>query len=251
MIFRSKPADLLGFLAMPIVAGGTESGDAPAVDVPVRVRVSPRARRMSLRIDERAEAIELVLPPGVSVAKGMAFVDRHRRWVATRLAAQPPHVPFTDGAEVPVLGGPHRIRHLGAGWRQGTVIAAGEILVGGEAVHVARRVRDALAERARQELARRSRALAESIGRKVTRVSVRDTMSRWGSCNAAGSLAFSWRLILAPERVLDYVVAHEVAHLVHLNHGVRFWRLVEKLAPGAGAQREWLNANRVRLLRYG
>jgi predicted metal-dependent hydrolase len=235
----------------PTLSGLANHAILPVVDVPVKVRVSLRARRMSLRIDERAEAIELVLPPGVPVAKGMAFVERHRRWVATRLAAQPPHVPFADGGEVPVLGIPHRIRHLGVGWRQGTVFADGEILVGGEAAHVARRVRDALAERARQELARRSRALAESIGRKVTRVSVRDTKSRWGSCSAAGSLAFSWRLILAPERVLDYVVAHEVAHLVHLNHGVRFWRLVEKLAPGAATQREWLSANRVRLLRYG
>ena len=130
------------------------------------------------------------------------------------------------------------------------MFADGEILVGGEAARVARRVRDA--RRTRPAGVRlRSRTLDESIGRKVTRVSVRDTKSRWGSCSAEGTLAFSWRLILAPERVLDYVVAHEVAHLVHLNHGVRFWRLVEKLAPGAATQREWLSANRVRLLRFG
>src|SRR5438270_786943 len=82
------------------------------------------------------------------------------------------------------------------------------------------------------------------------RRTVRDTRSRWGSCAAAGNLSFSWRLILAPEAVLDYVVAHEVAHLVHMNHGPRFWRLVETLAPDARRHRAWLARNRARLLRY-
>ena len=80
---------------------------------------------------------------------------------------------------------------------------------------------------------------------------MRDTRTRWGSCSASGNLCFSWRLVFAPEEVLDYVVAHEVAHLVHMNHGTRFWRLVEKLCPGAERQRVWLNRNRARLLRIG
>jgi len=80
---------------------------------------------------------------------------------------------------------------------------------------------------------------------------VRDTTTRWGSCSASGNLAFSWRLIMAPEDVLHYVVAHEVAHLAEMNHGPRFWRLVEKLAPGADRQRDWLNRHRARLLRIG
>ena len=112
-------------------------------------------------------------------------------------------------------------------------------------------MRDHLIALARHELSRRARALAAGIDRRVTRITVRDTKSRWGSCSASGALAFSWRLILAPEAVLDYVVAHEVAHLAEMNHGPRFWRLVETLAPGAARQRFWLSRNRARLLRYG
>ncbi len=121
----------------------------------------------------------------------------------------------------------------------------------GDKLHLARRVRDHLRERARRELSTRARVLAERIERTIVRVSVRDTRTRWGSCSASGNLCFSWRLVFAPEEVLDYVVAHEVAHLVHMNHGTRFWRLVEKLCPGSDRQRVWLNRNRARLLRIG
>ncbi len=222
-------------------------------DVPLRVRESARARRITLRIDAAAEAIELVLPKRVSLAAGLRFLDSRRDWVAANLAEMPERVVFADGAIVPVLGVPHRIRHLGER-RPGiriVAIEAGEIHVVGAAPHVGRRVRDHLIALARQELSRRARALAARIDRRVTRISVRDTRSRWGSCSADGALAFSWRLILAPEAVLDYVVAHEVAHLAEMNHGPRFWRLVETLAPAAAGQRAWLSRNRARLLRYG
>src|SRR5438552_1177045 len=101
----------------------------------------------------------------------------------------------------------------------------------------------ALAEREVPLLVRestRARRITVRIDRRVTRITVRDTRSRWGSCSASGALAFSWRLILAPEAVLDYVVAHEVAHLAEMNHGPRFWRVVETLAPGSTRQRGWL-----------
>ncbi len=222
-------------------------------EIPLRVRESARARRIVLRIDAGADAVELVLPKRVSLAAGLRFLETRRDWVAASLAEMPARTVFADGAIVPVLGVPHRIRHLGErDPRVGTVVIAdGEIRVVGAAPHVARRVRDHLIALARQELGRRARALAARIDRRVTRISVRDTRSRWGSCSAAGTLAFSWRLILAPEPVLDYVVAHEVAHLAEMNHGPRFWRLVETLAPGAARQRFWLSRNRARLLRYG
>jgi predicted metal-dependent hydrolase len=218
---------------------------------PVRIRVSGRARRISVRIDESADAVELVIPKGVSLKRGFAFLEQQSGWVRSRLAEQPPRIPFHHGAEIPVLGVMHRIDHLGPSWRGGVTIADGAITVGGEAPHLGRRVRDALIGLARYELGTRSRRLAATLDRRVTRITVRDTRTRWGSCAASGALAFSWRLILAPERVLDYVIAHEVAHLVHLNHGIRFWRLVDKLAPGSERERDWLQKNRARLLRYG
>jgi predicted metal-dependent hydrolase len=130
-------------------------------------------------------------------------------------------------------------------------IADGEIRVRGDPAHLPRRVRDHLVALAGSELARRARRLAPEIGCKVARVTVRDTKSRWGSCSGQGSLSFSWRLILAPDSVIDYVVAHEVAHLAEMNHGPRFWRLVERLSPGSAAPRAWLKQHRSRLFSYG
>jgi predicted metal-dependent hydrolase len=121
-------------------------------------------------------------------------------------------------------------------------------------------VRDHLIATARRELGRRARGLAARLGRKVTRIRVGDPASHWGSCSAAGSLSFSWRLILAPEPVLeilapepvlDYVVAHEVAHLSEMNHGPSFWRLVGTLSPDSAVARDWLKRHRGRLLSYG
>jgi predicted metal-dependent hydrolase len=219
--------------------------------VPVRVKRSPRARRILLKVD--ADGAELVLPSRASLESGLAFLREKSGWVAAQLAGVPPRVPFVNGAFVPVLGVLHRIRHVGERGRGGPTVAiiGREIRVVGQAEHVPRRVADHLRALARRELARRARLLANRVNRNVARVSVRDTKSRWGSCAASGNLAFSWRLVLAPEPVLDYVVAHEVAHLVHMNHGARFWRLVEELAPGSDEPRAWLRDNRAYLLSFG
>lgn len=220
--------------------------------VPVRINTHPRARRMALRIDPQGEAVDLVLPPRSSLPRALEFFEANRRWLERRLAALPPRTQFADGELIPLLGAPHRIRHVATSHGRGAVwIENAELLVTGEKAHLARRVRDHLREEARRELVARAKEAALRIERKVQRVSVRDTRTRWGSCSAAGNLCFSWRLIFAPEEVLDYVVAHEVAHLVHMNHGKRFWRLVAQLCPHAERHRAWLNRNRAQLLRIG
>jgi predicted metal-dependent hydrolase len=150
-----------------------------------------------------------------------------------------------------VLGLPHRIRCEVDGGAPPVAIIGGEIRVRGDPAHMARRVRDHLVATARSELARRSRRVAARIGHDVAQVNVRDTKSRWGSCSGRGNLSFSWRLIFAPEPVIDYVVAHEVAHLVEMNHGPRFWRLVESLSPDSAVPRGWLKRHRTRLFSYG
>ena len=219
--------------------------------VPVQVRRSPRARRAAIRVDGAHDRVELVVPERMPMGAALAFLERHRGWVEARLAAIPDRIPFIHGSEVPILGIPHRIRHVGERGAPPVRLATGEIQVFGQAPHVPRRVADFLRTTAQDELACRAEALAASIGRRVGRVTVRDTKSRWGSCAVNGNLAFSWRLILAPEPVLHYVVAHEVAHLVEMNHGPRFWRLVADLAPGSEPHRAWLKRNRNLLLRYG
>jgi predicted metal-dependent hydrolase len=152
---------------------------------------------------------------------------------------------------VPVLGVVHRIRRDHDRAAAPVRIVDGEILVRGDPAHLARRVRDHLIALAGAEIASRARRLAAQIGRDVARVTLRDTRSRWGSCSARGNLSFSWRLIFAPEPVLDYVVAHEVAHLVEMNHGQRFWKLVADLVPDNAGPRAWLKRHRTRLLSYG
>jgi predicted metal-dependent hydrolase len=223
----------------------------PGVGAPVSIRVSPRARRVGLRIDSAERKVELVLPRGVAVKTGLRFLAAKREWVAARLEALPQPVPFVEGAIVPVLGVPHRIRHEFDPAAPPVRMIDGEIRVRGDAVYLARRVRDHLAAAALAEVAPRACRLAARIGRDVARVNVRDTKSRWGSCSGQGSLSFSWRLIFTPEPVLDYVVSHEVAHLAEMNHGPRFWALVESLIPGSAGPRAWLKRHRNRLLSYG
>lgn len=205
---------------------------------------------MTLRVDAARGLVQVVVPPGIPEREVHRFVGRHADWVHARIAALPPPLPFTAGASVPVLGIDHVIRHV-PGLAGGTRHEDGAILVGGGPEHVARRVRDHLVATARGLLAGRARAKAGLIGARVAAVTVRDTRSRWGSCSAGGRLSFCWRLVLTPEAVLDYVVAHEVAHLKEMNHSDRFWTLCASLTPDVAAPRAWLKANGARLLRYG
>jgi predicted metal-dependent hydrolase len=236
---------------VPYLAIRDISAAAAELKTPISIRVSPRARRIALRINAAERTVELVLPPGVPASHGLRFVQSKRGWIAARLEALPPPVPFAEDAMVPVLGVPHRIcREVDAN-APPVAIVGGEIRVRGEAAHLARRVRDFLAAMAGREFARRARPLAARIGREIAQITVRDTRSRWGSCSGRGNLSFSWRLIFAPERIIDYVVAHEVAHLAVMNHGPRFWRLVESLSPDSATPRAWLKRHRSRLFSYG
>ena len=219
-------------------------------EVSLRIRKSRRARHVSLRIDEKRGGVDLILPRGVTRADGLTFVHHKAAWILREIDALPPRVPFTDGAVLPLLGTDHRIRHRPDA--RGTVwVEGGSIVVAGRTPHVPRRVADWLKRRARQEIARRAEAAARKINKRVNRLSLRDTRSRWGSCSEDGHLSFSWRLILAPEPVLDYVIAHEVAHLRHANHGPDFWAAVAGLGVRVQEARRWLNGNAQRLQRIG
>jgi predicted metal-dependent hydrolase len=226
---------------------------AMALDIgaPFSIRVNPRARRLLLKVDASSRAVELVLPYGVPAEHGLRFLAAQRGWIAARLGALPAPVAFAEDALVPVLGVPHRICREHDPAAPPVAIVDGEIRVRGDPAHIARRVRDHLARLAGQELSRRARGFAARIDKRVARITVRDTTSRWGSCSPAGNLSFSWRLVLAPEIVIDYVVAHEVAHLAEMNHGPRFWRVVAGLVPDHAGPRAWLKRHRSQLLSYG
>jgi hypothetical protein len=214
--------------------------------------VSPRARRLALRIDAQAEAIELVLPRRTSVQRALSFIEENRGWLDKRINALPPRTVLADGETVPILDRPHRIRRVAqARGHKHVWIEDGEINVAATPEQIGRKVVDFLKDMARGEFTRRAQQLAEQIGRDIGRIAVRDTTTRWGSCSANGNLAFSWRLIMAPEAVLDYVVAHEVAHLVEMNHSPRFWRVVASLVADSATPRAWLRRHRAELMSYG
>lgn len=221
--------------------------------VPLVCRVSPRARRITLRIDARSGGVQLTLPRGVSRAEGLAFAESQRSWLLRRLSDLPQPVRFAEEAEIPILGSLHRIRSAPEA-RRGVWREDGALWVSGRPEFLPRRVQDYLKREARQEIAARAKAKAEALppnARPLGRVILRDTRSRWGSCAHSGDLSFSWRLILAPEAVLDYVVAHEVAHLAEMNHGPAFWRLVGQLTGCVKQPKAWLRREGAGLHRYG
>ncbi|MDR3534711.1 MAG: SprT family zinc-dependent metalloprotease [Rhodopila sp.] len=216
----------------------------------VEWRRSSRARRVSLRIDPTGGAVVVTLPTRATRKAGMALLMGHADWVSDRLAALPDAVAFVDGAMVPICGVPHRIRHAPAA-RGGAFLLDQELHVTGAVEFLSRRVRDFLRQEARRRLGALVMAKAGLIGTIPRRVTMKDTTSRWGSCAPDKSLALSWRLVMAPSFVQDYVVAHEVAHLRHMNHGPRFWSLVDELTPHTKAAIPWLRAEGARLLRIG
>jgi predicted metal-dependent hydrolase len=224
--------------------------DVDGVALSIAVRRHPRARRVSLRTDPTAGNVVLVLPRRASLSAGIGFARSQERWIRGRLAQLPPATPFTPGAVLEILGESVAIRHDPA--RRGPTRRIGaELHVGGDGAFVPRRVRDWLRNLAKRELAERAQTCAALIDRRITGMRVADTRSRWGSCAPDGRLSFCWRLILAPSMVVDYVVAHEVAHLCHLNHGPRFWQVVERLTPHRGEAQAWLRRHEPRLLRAG
>lgn len=224
--------------------------DVDGVALAITVRRHPRARRVSLRTDPAAGRVVLVLPRRASLSAGIGFARSQERWIRGRLAQLPPATPFAPGASIEILGERVVIVHE-PGRRGATRRVGDDLVVAGEPAFVARRVRDWLRALARRELAERARRCAATIGRDVAAVRVADTRSRWGSCAPDGRLSFCWRLVLAPPHVVDYVVAHEVAHLRHLNHGPRFWQVVEQLTPHRAEAQLWLRRHGARLLRAG
>ncbi len=225
--------------------------DHAGESLPITFVRSARARRVSLRVDSARRRIVLTAPLRMPVATALRFAETQAGWIASRLKRLPTRRPFADGAEVPLFGTPHRIRHRPD--VRGTVwVAEGEIHVAGHLEHLPRRLRDWLTAEIRRRVTPLAHAKAARVERTVARVSVRDSRTRWGSCGPDGGLSFSWRLVFAPPEVLDYLVAHEVAHLVHMNHGPRFWALAERLCDGPmSAPRAWLKANGETLLQYG
>jgi hypothetical protein len=244
--------------ALAALRGVTTSRAADAIDIEhagetltIAYEPSARARRVALRVDTRTGHVKLVVPPRMSKERALDFARANAGWIAARLKRRQAPVPFADGAVIPYFDVPHRIRHRPDA--RGTVwLDNGEIHVAGGVEHISRRVGDWLAARLREHLAPLVRDKAARIERAVGHLSLRDTATQWGSCKKSGDLCFSLRLAFAPPEVVDYVAAHEIAHLVHHNHSARFWALAEKLTSGDMTTcKAWLRRHGQSLMRYG
>lgn len=223
--------------------------DGDVIDIDgtrVRLKVNRRARRISLRIDAaRGEAVA-VAPSPRRLSEAASFARERAGWAAERLAARPPGQPFAPATYAPLRGVPTLLVAVPNASAARLVSDEGETVIvsGGEGPAFARRVENLLRREALKDLTERTALHARTLGLKVPTTGLGDPKSRWGSCTPGrGAIRYSWRLILAPPVVLDYVAAHEVAHLVHADHSPRFWAVVKSLVGPRLEGRAWLKAH--------
>lgn len=218
----------------------------------LKLRVSARAKRMALRLDSKSGNVFLVLPTRASLRKGFEFAQEHREWVLKHATASPDSIVLTTGSVLPILGQDRviRINYDPAFKRTQIQLISNELIVNTNKDDPTQRIVRHLKNMAREEITRLSHEKAKQINRMPRAIRIGDTKSRWGSCSQEGNLAFSWRLILAPLESFDYVIAHEVAHLAHMDHGARFWALCEELSTDFSTGHGWMKKHGHTLMRY-
>lgn len=214
----------------------TLQGNPP---IAVTLRYSARAKRLSLRVSRLDGRVTLTMPKRAPEREGIAFLRQKEGWLRGHLDQLRPATPVAVGQTL-LFGGTPLPIVIGRGKR--ARIAGGQIEVTSPAL-AAPQIKGLMRHKARDALSFSSDKYAQQLGRTYTRLSIRDTRSRWGSCSTQGALMYSWRLIMAPPEVLDYVAAHEVAHLVEMNHQPAFWAVVAQLCPEYATHRQWLRDN--------
>lgn len=227
----------------------------PFSDISPRLKltISERAKRIGLRLDPRKRVVHLVVPKRANMHTAYLFAESNKEWIREKLRGLPPQVSFEDGEVLPILGRDRKIIVLYNEALKHTdiVLKKDELLVLTNKADPSVRIRRFLMDLAREKLAELALAKAALVRRRIDEISVKDTRSRWGSCSEDAKLCFSWRLIFAPAKSFDYVVAHEVAHLVHLDHSDNFWRVCERLSRDYEEGKDWMAANGHDLMRFG
>ncbi|HEY5818804.1 MAG TPA: M48 family metallopeptidase [Mesorhizobium sp.] len=214
--------------------------------LPLRVVENERARRLTLRIDAGGRGLRVTVPPGIARGEVDRFLVRHQGWLEQRLAKTPDRPQVRPGIKIPVRGAAHLIVHEPT--TRGTVTVSSDergplLIVTGDRRHLPRRIADFLKREAKTEIEALVARHTGAIGKRAKGVRFKDTTSRWGSCTSEGSLSFSWRIMMAPAPVINYLVAHEVAHLKEMNHGPKFWKLCTELCPDTKRCKDWLKRN--------
>ena len=224
---------------------------AAELPVPIEIRPIRGARRMRLRYDEARGVLKLTCPVRTSRRAALAWALDQREWIETQLARSLPGEPFVPDAIIPIEGRDTRLLWVQAAARTPR-LDAGELRCGGPEAGFERRIAVFLKRHAVETMSREAADFAMAAGTIVKGTSIGDADTRWGSCTSEGRIRLSWRLILAPPEVRRYVVAHEVAHLVHLNHGPAFKALEARLfGPGLAEAKANLRRIGSRLRRIG
>lgn len=219
-----------------------------APEVSILLKTSARARRLSLRVSRLDGRVTMTVPRGVRRREVEAFANEKADWIRRHLASRPEETRALPGEVLPFLG---RDRLITPAPGRAVRLEDDAFLVPDSRPELTPvRLEAFLKHAARARLAEASDHYARAIGRPYGRLTLRDTRSRWGSCSSEGNLMYSWRLIMAPPEVLAYVAAHEVAHLVHMDHSDRFWGLVGEMCPDHKALRRWLRLRGMELHRY-
>lgn len=219
----------------------------------VTLKRSKRAKRLALRLDPTERVINLVVPERMPLHKAYKFARNHEDWVRKTLGKLDPPMPFKDGANLPVFGDTVRLSiHTNPALKRTKIIQHDDILeVQTYMDDPTNRITAHLKKLARTGLADMATDKAGIINKTISSVTVRDTKSRWGSCSHKAELSFSWRLIFAPYDAIDYVVAHEIAHLIHMDHSKNFWSLCKSLSCNYTEGKSWMKNHGNSLMRYG
>ena len=219
------------------------------VGMDIKVVRSNSLSKLILRIDSKEHIPVLSVPKFCSQRRAVKFVNENMDWILQSLAKLPEIKKFADSETISLFGQEviitHRPQEKGGVWLDGNLLC-----VSGAAEFLHRRVKDYIRRRAGEEFYARSRKLAEQIGCKLNGVIIKDTKSRWGSCSSLNNINYSWRIAMAPEYVIDYLMAHEVSHLKHQDHSDDFWKCVALLCPEWARGNSWLRRNGKSLYAY-
>jgi len=216
------------------------------------LKINPRAKRMALRVDTHKRVVNLVIPKRASLRSAYMFALEHQYWIQQKVAEMPETIDYVDGAKIKILGQSVTIQiNRDLTLRKTDITLKNNILLlSTNKDDPSARIRRFIINLAKEKLSKLADEKADIIDKKIHSVTVRDTSSRWGSCSYDGKLSFSWRLIFAPENAFDYVVAHEVAHLQHLDHCPAFWHVCEDLSADYSRGKKWMKSHAQELIKY-
>lgn len=230
--------------------GGFERLEVGGAAADVRIRVDGRAKRISIKVDRVGGGITLTAPSRAMLPEARRFLKSRSQWVEARKAESVKRTPFADGAAIPVHGRLREIIHDPSA-PDPVRLTETAIIVSGTAELLPTLLTNFFKAEARRALKEASERHAATLGKTIAGLTIRDQKTRWGSCSSSGKLSFSWRLAMAPPYVLEYLAAHEAAHLRHMNHGPKFWNLVASLDPNWRKAEDWLKRHGPNLRRYG